>query len=134
MGANYGSREHDRGSSACVWGFGYLMGWVRFRGPHWAPFPGSRCSRVFSLSQAMRPTFGAIGMPACRMCIIPMCIIPVSLTIAPTRGRQQLPLRRSVWRSNWRRYIAPIIVAAPEPGAVVTSTKAVRTVRLTRQT
>ena len=76
------------------------MGWVRFGGRIGLLFLG--LAAVASLAFTSDAPTGAIGMPACRM-----CIIPVSLTIAPTRGRQQLPLRRSVWRSNWRRYRAP---------------------------
>ena len=79
------------------------MGWVRFGGRIGLLFLGlaAVASLAFTSDAANRC---AVGMPACRMCIIPMCIIPVSLAIAPTRGRQQLPCGGRVWRSNWRWY------------------------------
>src|SRR5580692_9958834 len=71
----------------------------------------------------MRPTGGAIGLSACKM-----CIIPVSFTIAPTPRRQQTAPSAVRTAAQLEGAQGTIIVVAPELGAVVTSTKPVPTV------
>jgi D-alanyl-D-alanine carboxypeptidase len=90
--------------------------------PHWAPFPGSRCSRAFSHYKRCGRRAAPSGCPRAKCASF--------RSRSPSRSRHVASSRPlgSPHGGATGGAQSTIIVVDPEPGAVVTSTKTVPTV------